>query len=109
MKNAAKTPSGIEALRRQIARLEGSGRHGEASEAVASGCRPLDRLLPMGGFRRGSLVEWLAGGDATGAETLAMFAAREASRDGGGTRRREHPSLSGALRDFATTWRHRLH
>jgi hypothetical protein len=33
----------------------------------------------------------------------------EDSRDGGGTRRREHPSLSGALRDFATTWRHRLH
>ena len=27
----------------------------------------------------------------------------------GGTRRREHASLSGALRDFATTWRHRLH
>ena len=33
----------------------------------------------------------------------------EVSRDGGGTRRREHASLSGALRDFATTWRHRLH
>ncbi len=33
----------------------------------------------------------------------------EDSRGGGATRRREHPSLSGALRDFATTWRHRLH
>ena len=33
----------------------------------------------------------------------------EDSRGGDETRRREHPSLSGALRDFATTWRHRLH
>jgi len=33
----------------------------------------------------------------------------EDSRAGDQTRRREHPSLSGALRDFATTWRHRLH
>lgn len=33
----------------------------------------------------------------------------EDCHDGGGTRRREHPSLSGALRDFATTWRQRLH
>ena len=33
----------------------------------------------------------------------------EDSRAGDETRRREHPSLSGALRDFATTWRHRLH
>ena len=33
----------------------------------------------------------------------------EDSRGGDETRRREHSSLSGALRDFATTWRHRLH
>jgi hypothetical protein len=33
----------------------------------------------------------------------------EDSRGGNETRRREHPSLAGALRDFATTWRHRLH
>ena len=33
----------------------------------------------------------------------------EDSRGGNETRRREHPSLSGALRDFAKTWRHRLH
>ena len=33
----------------------------------------------------------------------------EDSRGGDETRRREHASLSGALRDFATTWRHRLH
>ncbi len=33
----------------------------------------------------------------------------EDSRAGGRTRRREHASLSGALRDFAATWRQRLH
>jgi protein ImuA len=31
-------------------------------EVVASGFRPLDSLLPAGGVRRGSLIEWLAGG-----------------------------------------------
>jgi len=33
----------------------------------------------------------------------------EDSRAGNEPRRREHPSLAGALQDFATTWRHRLH
>ena len=33
----------------------------------------------------------------------------EHSRDGGSARRREHASLSDALRDFAATWRQRLH
>lgn len=50
-------------------------------ERVTSGCVGLDRMLPSGGFCRGTLVEWLgaAGGGAT---TLAMIAAREASRNG---------------------------
>jgi hypothetical protein len=43
----------------------------------------LDRLLPGGGFRRGTLVEWLAAGQGTGATTLALAAARQACRDGG--------------------------
>jgi hypothetical protein len=33
----------------------------------------------------------------------------EDSRDGGKTRRRDHGSLQGALRDLASTWRNRLH
>ncbi len=33
----------------------------------------------------------------------------EDRRDGDTARRREHESLAGALRDFARTWRHRLH
>ena len=42
---------------------EGGGR-----ETVATGFSTLDRLLPAGGVRRGSLIEWLAGGDATSAD-----------------------------------------
>jgi protein ImuA len=73
----------IQALRDQIARLEGARRPVDDGAAVSSGCEPLDRLLPGRGFRRGTLVEWLAIGEGSGAETLALHAAREACRDGG--------------------------
>lgn len=49
-----------------------------AREVVPSGFRTLDALLPGGGMRRGSLVEWIAeDGDATGggAVTLAFAVA----------------------------------
>jgi protein ImuA len=48
-------------------------------EAVSSGFRQLDALLPAGGVRRGSLIEWLAGDEAAasgmGAVTLACAVA----------------------------------
>jgi hypothetical protein len=45
---------------------------------ISSGSIELDRELPAGGFRAGSLVEWL--GDAgSGATTLALLAARNAA------------------------------
>lgn len=48
-------------------------------ETVSSGFRPLDTLLPAGGVRRGSLIEWLADDEAaasgTGAVTLACAVA----------------------------------
>jgi protein ImuA len=44
-------------------------------EAVATGFAPLDRLLPAGGVRRGSLVEWLADAEASGAAALAAAVA----------------------------------
>jgi len=50
-------------------------------ETVATGFRPLDRLLPAGGVRRGSLVEWLAAdctaglGGASGAASIACAVA----------------------------------
>jgi hypothetical protein len=40
-------------------------------------------LLPEGGFRRGTLVEWLSAGEGTGACTLALLAAREVCQNGG--------------------------
>jgi hypothetical protein len=62
--------------------LDGLGRYFEGRETVATGFSALDRLLPAGGVRRGSLVEWLAGGaeclaggDAGGAISLACAVA----------------------------------
>lgn len=54
-----------------------------AREALTSGFTSIDALLPTGGLRRGSLVEWLAGGDGSsdtpadgsGAVTLACAVA----------------------------------
>lgn len=43
--------------------------------SVSSGFRSVDRLLPAGGLRRGTIVEWLADGDAAGAVTLAAAVA----------------------------------
>jgi protein ImuA len=74
--------STVEALRQQIAGLE-KARHRPGDEVLSSGCLPLDRLLAAGGLRRGTLSEWLCGGAAAGAVSLAMRVAREACRDGG--------------------------
>jgi len=45
------------------------------AEAVPTGFAPLDRLLPAGGVRRGSLVEWLCRDEASGAAALASAVA----------------------------------
>ena len=62
--------------------LDGLGLYLEGRETVATGFSSLDRLLPAGGVRRGSLVEWLAsgaeclaGGDGSGAISLACAVA----------------------------------
>ena len=81
----------IEALRLQLAQWEGAAwRHAladpsaaECVAAVSSGYPALDRILPAGGFRSGSLVEWLTSGPGDGAATLAFRAAvRAAGGDG---------------------------
>lgn len=72
----------VETLAEEVRRIEGARRPAPA-EVVSSGSRALDRLLPGGGFRRGSLVEWLAGSAAGGAATLALYAAAQAAREGG--------------------------
>lgn len=65
-----------------LQRVERSGRRVK-QEKVASGCPPLDRLLPQQGFARGWLVEWFSSGPGSAASTLALIAAREACRQGG--------------------------
>ena len=72
----------VRALRGRIGQIE-EGRRPCEDAAVSSGCRALDRILPERGFRRGTLVEWLSAGEASGAETLALVAAREACGKGG--------------------------
>lgn len=42
---------------------------------VSSGFGPLDRLLPAGGVRRGSLLEWLGNGEASGAAAVVLAVA----------------------------------
>ena len=56
---------------------------GRMDAVVSSGCAALDRLLPAGGFRRGTLVEWLSTSSGSGAGTLAILVAREAASEGG--------------------------
>ena len=72
----------VRALQQQVRRIEGSG-HRDVEPLVSSGCTVLDQLLPAGGFRHGTLVEWLSQLEGSGAGTLAAIAAREASRAGG--------------------------
>jgi hypothetical protein len=47
-------------------------------ELVSTGCPALDRCLPEGGLRRGSLVEWLGTGPGCGVDLFALQAARQA-------------------------------
>lgn len=82
MTNRQKNPIRLEALRQQISRLERS-RPGGGDGPISSGCGPLDRLMPGGGFRRGTVTEWLAAGEGSGATGLALAAARQACREGG--------------------------
>lgn len=67
----------LETLRQQMRRIETAQRPADESR-VSSGCVALDRLLPGGGFGRGTLVEWLSDGIGHGAGTLALVAARQA-------------------------------
>ena len=70
----------MERLKRGVRRLEKDQRPDFGR--VTSGSRGVDGLVGEGGFRRGSLVEWL-GEPGSGATALASVAAREASRGSG--------------------------
>jgi len=66
-----------ETLSRQLAGWDAAVRRSweQGREAISSGFRQLDQLLPAGGVRRGSLIEWLAADDAAGAVALACAVA----------------------------------
>ncbi|HZN36185.1 MAG TPA: hypothetical protein VFB80_20285 [Pirellulaceae bacterium] len=71
----------VATLRREVGRLEGV-RPPEDDRPLSTGVEALDRLLPAGGLRRGTLVEYLSPGSGCGAPALALAAAREACRPG---------------------------
>ena len=77
-------PEIVENLRGRIRGLEKS-RRGPGEMPLSTGWPPLDGLLPGGGLRRGSLVEWLAAGPGSGAATLQL----EGRAAGGPGRRRD--------------------
>lgn len=62
-------------LQRQIEHVSGGQVVDDGSQHFGTGCEAIDRLLPGGGIRRGTLVEWLG---ESGATLLAVRAAREA-------------------------------
>jgi len=68
-------------LKQELQRLE-VGKRPADHVPISTACHELDRLLPEGGLRRGTLVEWLATGGG-GAGSLAVGVAAEACRTGG--------------------------
>jgi protein ImuA len=72
-------------LQHRVERLEGQKPPGE-EPLVSTGSPALDQLLPGGGLKRGSLVEYLSPAAGSGAGTLALAAAREACRHEEGQR-----------------------
>jgi hypothetical protein len=81
--SAATAPS-LQVRVRALQQLPGlcGGSHFSATEKprVSSGWPALDALLPGQGFLRGSLVEWLSEGPGSGAGSLALRVAQQASR-----------------------------
>ena len=97
----------VASLQEQVRQVEGS--HRPTADHVSSGIEALDALLPAGGFRRGTLVEWLAAGGGSGASALALMTAREICRGQGALvvvdrQRLFYPPAAAALGiDLATT------
>jgi hypothetical protein len=67
--------TGLALLAEGVVDAEQLQRHSYDREVVSSGLRRIDPLLPGGGIRRGSLIEWLADGEGSGATTLAGLVA----------------------------------
>lgn len=82
------------------------GRNAEAT-VVSTGIGPLDELLPERGYRRGSLVEWIAASPGSGATTLALHTASQARQQGGDlvVVDRERQFYPPALTNLIGNWR----
>jgi len=50
----------VQQLRNRIERIETSARVDDG-QTISSGCDAMDGLLPAGGYRRGTLIEWVGG------------------------------------------------
>jgi protein ImuA len=94
--DTARRAETVAALAEQLRELEGGRFSAGGGEIISTGVTALDRLLPGGGLRRGTLVEWLGGtadgaveksfagaAAASGAGTLALVAAHSAMQAGG--------------------------
>jgi protein ImuA len=72
----------VSLLQRQLHRLDGS-QPIAVEDVIGSGCEALDALLPMGGLRRGKLVEWLSAVGGGGVATLSLSWAQRIQAAGG--------------------------
>ena len=72
----------VRELAERLEQMETARRGGQGGAVAAAGIPALDGLLPEGGFRRGTLVEWLAGSAASGVDGLALLSARGLLRRG---------------------------
>ena len=71
----------VRRLQQKINRTETYGRNDDGT-IISSGSPFIDSLLPNGGYKRGTVVEWLAD-SGTGAEYLSLTTARQAALEGG--------------------------
>lgn len=71
-------PHVVEQLRQKIRRVETLQRVVD-TQAVSTGIPAIDRLLPEGGYPRGTIIEWLSPAAGCGAEWLALHTASRAA------------------------------
>jgi len=98
----------VQMLRKQVHNLEQSNQwkpssqwkqtdHPPDQSPISSGCQAFDQILPLNGFRRGSLVEWLADGCGNGAGMLAMQTAAKALCNNHQCTSNQHSDRGGVL------------
>src|SRR5262245_38564057 len=92
----------IQNLRDQLLQMERAQSRPKANATVSTGLAALDSLLPSDGLTGGTLLEWVAASEGSGAMTLALLLAARAQESGGvvvviDPRREFHPPAARAL------------